>query len=102
MFAVHGVHGTAVTVNTCLLYTSVNGIAPGFFATKQNRELLFEKDGTPTPRTGKILAATPLGRFGESEELIGTLLFLLNNEASGFITGVVIPVDGGFQAYSGV
>ena len=72
------------------------------FATKQNRELLFEKDGTPTPRTGKILAATPLGRFGESEELIGTLLFLLNNEASGFITGVVIPVDGGFQAYSGV
>ena len=75
----------------------VNGIAPGFFATKQNRELLFEKDGTPTPRTGKIL-----GRFGESEELIGTLLFLLNNEASGFITGVVIPVDGGFQAYSGV
>ena len=80
----------------------VNGIAPGFFATKQNRELLFEKDGTPTPRTGKILAATPLGRFGESEELIGTLLFLLNNEASGFITGVVIPVDGGFQAYSGV
>ena len=77
-------------------------LAAGFFATKQNRELLFEKDGTPTPRTGKILAATPLGRFGESEELIGTLLFLLNNEASGFITGVVIPVDGGFQAYSGV
>lgn len=80
----------------------VNGIAPGFFSTKQNKELLFEKDGSPTPRTGKILAATPMGRFGETEELIGTLLFLLNNEASGFITGTVIPVDGGFLAYSGV
>lgn len=80
----------------------VNGIAPGFFSTKQNKELLFEKDGSPTPRTGKILAATPMGRFGETEELIGTLLFLLNNEASGFITGAVIPVDGGFLAYSGV
>lgn len=80
----------------------VNGIAPGFFSTKQNQELLFEKDGSPTPRTGKILAATPMGRFGETEELIGTLLFLLNNEAAGFITGTVIPVDGGFLAYSGV
>lgn len=80
----------------------VNGIAPGFFSTIQNKNLLFEKDGTPTPRTGKILAATPMGRFGEAEELIGTLLFLLNNEASGFITGAVIPVDGGFLAYSGV
>lgn len=80
----------------------VNGIAPGFFSTKQNKELLFEKDGSPTPRTGKILAATPMGRFGETEELIGTLLFLLNDEASGFITGAVIPVDGGFLAYSGV
>lgn len=80
----------------------VNGIAPGFFSTIQNRELLFEKDGSPTPRTGKILAATPMGRFGETKELIGTLLFLLNDEASGFITGAVIPVDGGFLAYSGV
>lgn len=80
----------------------VNGIAPGFFSTIQNKNLLFKEDGTPTPRTGKILAATPMGRFGEAEELIGTLLFLLNNEASGFITGAVIPVDGGFLAYSGV
>lgn len=80
----------------------VNGIAPGFFSTKQNAKLLFNEDGTPTPRTGKIMAATPLGRFGESEELLGTLLFLLNNEAASFITGIVVPVDGGFSAYSGV
>ena len=80
----------------------VNAIAPGFFATKQNAALLFNPDGTPTARTGKILAATPMGRFGESEELNGALLFLLNEEAAGFITGVVLPVDGGFSAYSGV
>lgn len=80
----------------------VNAIAPGFFVTKQNEKLLYNEDGTPTPRTGKILAATPMGRFGESEELIGTLLYLLSNEAAGFVTGVVIPVDGGFSAYSGV
>lgn len=80
----------------------VNAIAPGFFSTAQNKALLWNEDGSPTARTGKILAATPMGRFGESEELIGTLLFLLNNEAASFITGVVIPVDGGFSAYSGV
>ena len=80
----------------------VNAIAPGFFVTKQNQQLLFNEDGTPTPRTGKILAATPMGRFGESEELIGTLLYLLSKPASSFVTGVVIPVDGGFNAYSGV
>ena len=80
----------------------VNAIAPGFFSTKQNAALLFNADGTPTARTGKILAATPMGRFGESEELDGALLFLINNEAASFITGVVIPVDGGFSAYSGV
>ena len=80
----------------------VNALAPGFFVSNQNRALLFTEDGNPTARTGKILAATPMGRFGESEELIGTLLFLLCNAASGFITGVVIPVDGGFSAYSGV
>ncbi len=80
----------------------VNAIAPGFFSTKQNAALLWNEDGTPTPRTGKILAATPMGRFGESEELLGALLFLLNNDAASFITGVVIPVDGGFSAYSGV
>ncbi|HIV20155.1 MAG TPA: SDR family oxidoreductase [Candidatus Merdivicinus intestinigallinarum] len=80
----------------------VNAIAPGFFVTKQNEKLLFNDDGTPTPRTGKILAATPMGRFGKAEELAGALLFLLNNEAASFVTGVVIPIDGGFSAYSGV
>ena len=80
----------------------VNAIAPGFFSTAQNAKLLWNEDGTPTARTGKILAATPMGRFGESKELAGALLFLLNNEAAGFITGVTIPVDGGFSAYSGV
>lgn len=80
----------------------VNAVAPGFFVTKQNEKLLFNEDGTPTERTAKILAATPMERFGEAEELNGTLLFLLNNAAAGFITGVVIPVDGGFSAYSGV
>lgn len=80
----------------------VNALAPGFFSTKQNAKLLWNDDGTPTARTGKILAATPMGRFGESEELDGGLLFLLNNEAASFITGVVLPIDGGFSAYSGV
>ncbi|MBO5796855.1 MAG: SDR family oxidoreductase, partial [Clostridia bacterium] len=80
----------------------VNAIAPGFFSTKQNAKLLWNEDGTPTARTGKILAATPMGRFGEREELEGSLLFLLNEKAAGFITGVVLPVDGGFSAYSGV
>ena len=80
----------------------VNAIAPGFFSTKQNAKLLWNEDGTPTARTGKILAATPMGRFGKTEELSGSLLFLVNNDAAGFITGIVIPVDGGFSAYSGV
>ena len=80
----------------------VNAIAPGFFSTQQNAKLLWNEDGTPTARTGKILAATPMGRFGETEELEGSLLFLVNEKAAGFITGVVLPVDGGFSAYSGV
>ncbi|MBR3272565.1 MAG: SDR family oxidoreductase [Clostridia bacterium] len=80
----------------------VNAIAPGFFSTAQNAKLLWNEDGTPTARTGKILAATPMGRFGKSEELSGALLFLLNSEAAGFITGVTLPVDGGFSAYAGV
>ena len=79
-----------------------NAIAPGFFVTQQNQKLLFNEDGTPTPRTDKILNATPMGRFGETEELIGTLLYLVSKKASGFVNGVVIPVDGGFSAYSGV
>ena len=80
----------------------VNAIAPGFFATEQNRTLLFNDDGTPTARTGKILAATPMGRFGTPEELLGALLFLVDEKAASFVTGIVIPVDGGFSAYSGV
>lgn len=80
----------------------VNAIAPGFFSTRQNASLLWNGDGTPTARTGKILAATPMGRFGLPEELDGALLFLVNNKAAGFVTGVCIPIDGGFSAYSGV
>lgn len=80
----------------------VNAIAPGFFSTQQNAKLLWNEDGTPTARTGKILAATPMGRFGEVDELIGATLFLLDKNCSSFITGVVIPIDGGFSAYSGV
>lgn len=79
-----------------------NAIAPGFFSTKQNASLLWREDGTPTERTKKILSATPMQRFGRPEELDGVLLFLLNNDAASFITGTVIPVDGGFSAYSGV
>lgn len=79
-----------------------NAIAPGFFVTKQNEKLLFHDDGTPTARTGKILNSTPMERFGKPEELIGTLFFLCNEKASSFVNGVVIPVDGGFSAYSGV
>lgn len=80
----------------------VNAIAPGFFATNQNRALLFNEDGTPTARTGKILAATPMKRFGEADELLGALDFLTDPAKSGFVTGVILPVDGGFSAYSGV
>lgn len=80
----------------------VNAIAPGFFSTAQNAKLLWNDDGTPTARTGKILAATPMGRFGSPEELLGALLFLVDEKAASFVTGIVIPVDGGFSAYSGV
>ncbi len=79
-----------------------NAIAPGFFVTNQNRALLFNEDGTPTARTGKILAATPMKKFGEVSDLIGAILWLSDDKASGFVTGTVIPVDGGFSAYSGV
>lgn len=80
----------------------VNAIAPGFFVTNQNRALLYNEDGTPTARTGKILAATPMKKFGEIGDLLGALLWLADDNASGFVTGTVIPVDGGFSAYSGV
>ncbi len=80
----------------------VNAIAPGFFVTKQNEALLFNPDGTPTARSNKILNATPMSRYGEPEELIGALLFLVSEKAASFVNGIVIPVDGGFSAYSGV
>jgi len=80
----------------------VNAIAPGFFSTNQNKTLLYNEDGSLTPRSDKILTHTPLGRFGKTSDLTGALLFLCNEEHSGFITGVILPVDGGFSAYSGV
>lgn len=79
-----------------------NAIAPGFFATKQNEKLLFNEDKSLTARSHKIINSTPMGRFGKPEELLGTLLFLVDKKASGFVTGICIPVDGGFSAYSGV
>ena len=72
------------------------------FMAPPDKELLWNEDGSPTPRTGKILAATPMGRFGRPEELIGAVLFLLDDKAASFVTGVVLPIDGGFSAYSGV
>ncbi len=80
----------------------VNAIAPGFFVTEQNRTLLLNPDGSYTPRSQKILAHTPQNRFGTPDDLTGTLLWLVSPEASGFVNGVVVPVDGGFAAYSGV
>ena len=80
----------------------VNAIAPGFFVTAQNKQLLFDSEGKPTKRSEKIIAATPMGRFGEAKELLGTLKWLVDADASGFVTGTIIPVDGGFSAYSGV
>ncbi|MDD4688170.1 MAG: SDR family oxidoreductase, partial [Eubacteriales bacterium] len=80
----------------------VNAIAPGFFITDQNRNMLIQPDGSYSARAEKIVTHTPMRRFGEAEELNGTLLWLLDNNASGFVNGVVVPVDGGFAAYSGV
>ncbi len=80
----------------------VNAIAPGFFSTIQNKALLYNEDGSLTARSEKILGHTPLGRFGKTDDLTGALLFLCDETYSGFITGVVLPVDGGFSAYSGV
>ena len=79
----------------------VNAIAPGFFLTEQNRFLLQAEDGTPTPRGRQIIDGTPMGRYGRPAELIGTLVWLIS-DASKFVTGVVVPVDGGFDAFSGV
>ncbi|GAB2903748.1 SDR family oxidoreductase [Uliginosibacterium flavum] len=91
-----------LAVHLAPLNIRVNAIAPGFFVTNQNRALLFSPAGEPTARAGKILGNTPMKRFGEANELTGTLLWLASNAASGFVNGVVVPVDGGFSAYSGV
>lgn len=80
----------------------VNAIAPGFFVTDQNRALLFNENGEYSERSKKIISQTPMDRFGEKEELIGALLFLVSHEAASFVNGIVVPVDGGFSAYSGV
>jgi NAD(P)-dependent dehydrogenase (short-subunit alcohol dehydrogenase family) len=80
----------------------VNAIAPGFFVTDQNRALLTTSDGGLTPRGNTILSHTPMRRFGDPSDLLGALLWLLDDGASGFVTGVVVPVDGGFAAFSGV
>ncbi len=80
----------------------VNAIAPGFFLTAQNKKLLMNQDGSLTKRSEKIIAHTPMRRFGKPEDLLGTLLWLVDEKMSGFVTGVTIPVDGGFMAYSGV
>lgn len=79
-----------------------NAIAPGFLVSNQNRRLLFNEDGTPTARSNKILSGTPTGRFVESEELLGGVFFLCDDKAASAITGVVLPIDAGFAAYSGV
>ena len=79
-----------------------NAIAPGFLVSNQNRALLFNEDGTPTARSNKILNGTPMGRFVDSEELLGGVFFLCDDKAASAITGVVLPIDAGFAAYSGV
>lgn len=91
-----------LAVHFCKVGIRVNAIAPGFFATNQNKALLFNEDGSLTPRSDKIISHTPMARFGTPEDLDGALQFLLNDAASSFVNGVVIPVDGGFNAYSGV
>ncbi len=80
----------------------VNGIAPGFFLTEQNRALLLNSDGSLTERSRKIISQTPMKRFGQPQDLLGVLLWLVDETVSGFVTGATIPVDGGFMAYSGV
>lgn len=80
----------------------VNAIAPGFFSTNQNKALLYNEDGSLSERSEKIISHTPMGRFGTTDDLLGALLFFCDEEYSKFITGVILPVDGGFSAFSGV
>jgi len=94
-----------LAVHICQNYSKnirVNAIAPGFFLTEQNRFLLTdEKSGKATSRAKTIIKHTPMGRFGQPEDLVGTVLWLLSDAAK-FVTGIVVPVDGGFSAFSGV
>jgi len=80
----------------------VNALAPGFFLTEQNRKLMKNPDGTPTARAKKVIYKTPMERFGEADELLGGMLWLCNSDEAGFVTGITVPIDGGFTAYSGV
>ncbi|MBQ7394514.1 MAG: SDR family oxidoreductase [Lentisphaeria bacterium] len=80
----------------------VNAIAPGFFLTDQNRALLTNADGSMTKRGETIIAHTPMGHYGKPEDLVGALLFLVDNNAAGFVDGIVLPIDGAFSAFSGV
>ena len=80
----------------------VNAVAPGFFSTAQNKNLLYDKEGNLSERSKKIINGTPMGRFGVPADLLGTVTYLVDPSMSGFVTGVIIPVDGGFNAYSGV
>lgn len=91
-----------LAVHMSRAHIRVNAIAPGFFLTDQNRALLTDEDGELTPRGRTIVEHTPMERFGAPEDLLGTLLWLVSDDASGFVTGTVIPVDGGFSAFSGV
>lgn len=80
----------------------VNAMAPGFFLTEQNRTLLTKPDGSWTPRAEKVIAHTPMRRMGTPEDLLGTLIWMADEKQSGFVTGIVVAIDGGFMAYSGV
>ena len=91
-----------LAVHFCKEGIRVNAIAPGFLVTAQNQALLYNPDGTPTARSNKILAATPMNRFGEADELLGATFFLIDEACASFITGVVLPIDGGFSSYAGV
>lgn len=102
-----GKAGVASFTEWCAIYFAksgirVNAVAPGFFQTTQNHALHFNEDGTPKPRAQHIVDATPMGKFGDPEDLVGALLYLVNPKGSKFVTGVVLPVDGGFHVYQGV
>ena len=91
-----------LAVHLAPVHIRVNAIAPGFFLTDQNRTLLTNADGALTARGKTIQAHTPMGKFGDPADLVGALLWLVSDQGAGFVTGTVIPIDGGFSAFSGV